>query len=681
MLSRVALLFVILIFFTAPCGATVITVRQDASGDFTTLTAAIAAAVAHDSISVGPGTYAETATLIVSLPLTIFSTDGRDVTLVDGQSIRRILEVSSMGVRLQGLSFVRGRGQGAPIAAAGAALFVSGSQVTMQDCLFRDNTGDWAGGIYVTDSSLGNSTSLTADDCVFEHNTTSQTAGAVYVVNGAKGNFSRCTFRDNSAGIKGGALHIIRAIGNFDHCLFQGNRSGDIAGAIFYESSSGETRSCTFNDHTSPGAFAGTILIQLSAGTNITRNVFAGDTDGAAIYYFEGTDAHSCNVFWNNADGAVGGDGLAADEVVADPLFCDAAMGDFTLSDNSPGAPAHSACGDAIGAFPVGCSLPLPGVPHIASIADVPGDNGRQVRIRWQRSSYDARNQPTTITGYGVYRREPANAAAAAVNLAANPGRAPEIALDGWDFVGTVPARGDDIYQFVAPTLCDARRNQEPCWSVFFVSAMTQDPLTFFDSAPDSGYSTDDIPPHAPAKLQRLLASAGVELRWEPNTDEGAVSYRIYRRTDPFGVSDGALVHTTVETSWVDASDVASEAAYRVTAVDDAGNEGPAASVTAPRSNRPKAYALHANEPNPFNPSTTIYYDVPEDGGRISLRIYDVEGRLVRTLVEGPESAGWRRSVTWNGARDDGGHVASGVYFCRLQATGFERSMRIVLIE
>jgi len=677
MSSRIALFIVSLTAAAIPCGATVITVRQDGSGDFTTLTPAIAAAVAQDSISIGPGTYAEPATLVVSIPLTLFSTGGHDVTMIDGQEIRRILEVSAAGVRLQGLSFVRGRGQGTPIAAAGAALFVSGSQVTMHDCVFRDNTGDWAGGIYVTDSSLDNSTSLTAEDCVFEHNTATQTAGAVYVVNGAKGNFTRCTFRDNSAGGKGGALHVIRAIGNFDHCLFQGNRSGDIAGAIFYESSSGETRSCTFYDHTSPGVFAGTILVQRSTGTDITRNIFVGDTGGPGIYYFEGTDAHSCNVFWDNAGGAVGGDALAADEVVADPSFCDAAMGDFSLSDNSPGAPAHSACGDAIGAFPVGCSLPLPGAPQITSIADVPGDNGRQVRIRWLRSSYDARNQPASITSYGVYRREPANATAAI----ATSGRAPGLALDGWDFVGVVPARGDDVYQFVAPTLCDTRLARPPCWSVFFVSAMTPDPLTYFDSEPDSGYSTDDIAPHAPAKLQRFTASPGIELRWEPNADEDVVSYRIYRRGDPLGTGNGTLVQTTSATSWVDASDLASVASYRVTAVDDAGNEGPAATVTAPASTLPVTYALHANEPNPFNPSTTIYYDVPEAGGRVSLRIYDVEGRLVRTLVEGPQAAGKRRSVDWNGVRDGGGRVASGVYFGRLQAAGFEQSIRIVLVE
>ena len=79
----------------------------------------------------------------------------------------------------------------------------------------------------------------------------------------------------------------------------------------------------------------------------------------------------------------------------------------------------------------------------------------------------------------------------------------------------------------------------------------------------------------------------------------------------------------------------------------------------------PAAARLHQNAPNPFNPRTTIRYDLPVDAGRVRLRLYDAAGRLVRTLVDGPQGAG-AQSVVWNG-RDDGGRpVATGVYFCEL---------------
>jgi hypothetical protein len=77
------------------------------------------------------------------------------------------------------------------------------------------------------------------------------------------------------------------------------------------------------------------------------------------------------------------------------------------------------------------------------------------------------------------------------------------------------------------------------------------------------------------------------------------------------------------------------------------------------QSQLPTQYALHESYPNPFNPTTTIKYDLPE-GGNVSLVVYDVLGREVTRLVDGFEEAGYR-AVTW-----DATGVASGLYFARL---------------
>jgi len=83
--------------------------------------------------------------------------------------------------------------------------------------------------------------------------------------------------------------------------------------------------------------------------------------------------------------------------------------------------------------------------------------------------------------------------------------------------------------------------------------------------------------------------------------------------------------------------------------------------------------------PNPFNPQTAITYALPE-AGPMTLRIYDVDGRIIRTLVDGWSSAG-PSSVPWNGRDDRGAQVASGVYFARLQAAGRAQTARLVLIK
>jgi hypothetical protein len=94
----------------------------------------------------------------------------------------------------------------------------------------------------------------------------------------------------------------------------------------------------------------------------------------------------------------------------------------------------------------------------------------------------------------------------------------------------------------------------------------------------------------------------------------------------------------------------------------------------------PTKFALLPCAPNPFNPTTTIRYDVAEEGVKVSIVIFDVTGRRVRTLVDGVQPAG-RQSAVWDG-RDDGGRtVASGVYFYRMNAGRFVQTRKMVLLK
>jgi len=94
----------------------------------------------------------------------------------------------------------------------------------------------------------------------------------------------------------------------------------------------------------------------------------------------------------------------------------------------------------------------------------------------------------------------------------------------------------------------------------------------------------------------------------------------------------------------------------------------------------PTQFALHQNVPNPFNPTTVIRYDVPAGGGMVSLNVYDVAGRLVRTLIDGRQAAGVRE-VTWDGRDQSGRTVSSGVYFYRLVAGEYVQTRKMVLIK
>jgi Ca-activated chloride channel homolog len=79
----------------------------------------------------------------------------------------------------------------------------------------------------------------------------------------------------------------------------------------------------------------------------------------------------------------------------------------------------------------------------------------------------------------------------------------------------------------------------------------------------------------------------------------------------------------------------------------------------------PKDFVLHQNYPNPFNPATTISFDLPNEG-QVTLKIYDVTGRLVRVLVQEHKLAG-THSILWDGLDDAGQKVAAGIYLYRVE--------------
>ncbi len=93
----------------------------------------------------------------------------------------------------------------------------------------------------------------------------------------------------------------------------------------------------------------------------------------------------------------------------------------------------------------------------------------------------------------------------------------------------------------------------------------------------------------------------------------------------------------------------------------------------------PKAYALAQNFPNPFNPSTTIRYDMKAKG-LVTVKIYDVAGRLVRTLVNEAKDAGAYAAV-WDGRNNGGVGVASGIYFYKMETSAFSATKKLVLLR
>ena len=308
------------------------------------------------------------------------------------------------------------------------------------------------------------------------------------------------------------------------------------------------------------------------------------------------------------------------------------------------------------------------------AVTDVGNDQGRQVRVNWTRHGEDAPGTAHTLTGYSLYRRIDAHKAGDDPVKAAPPGF--------WDYVATVPAHGEDAYYTLAQTLGDSTI-YDIYWSVFFLRAETTDPLVFFDSPPDSGYSIDNLAPPAPGGLQAASVPEGTALTWIESPGPDVDYYRIYRGAAPdFPVIVNHLINLTTANAWTDPHVDPSRPYYKVTAVDQSGNESLAAlveSTTAVGGAVPRASVLHPNRPNPFNPITTFAFEVAREG-RVTLTIHSLDGHVVARIVNEVKSPGAYTAV-WRGTYDDGRAAPSGVYVARYVAGDGGHSRRVTLVR
>ena len=315
----------------------------------------------------------------------------------------------------------------------------------------------------------------------------------------------------------------------------------------------------------------------------------------------------------------------------------------------------------------------LHGYGGIESVTDVPGDTGGQVRVVWSPSRFDTQGSEYLVTEYSVYRRFDDG-------LAKSGNPAPPYPEGSWDFITTVPADMETTYAAVVPTLRDSTASQGMAWSVFFVRTRTATPGVFFDSPPDSGYSVNNLQPDPPTGF--VVDRSPVEgnlLTWDPPADPDFAHFRIYRATSPLVPPlPGTLFQVTTGTQYLDTE--TGTWYYQLTLVNLSGQESEPASSLSPVPAPGNGLRLFQNTPNPFNPITSLHFQVPGGGTEIRLEIFDPRGHLVRVLHDGFLAAG-NYSRPWNGRDDQGRQVGSGVYYGRISGAGQTAVVKMVLVR
>jgi hypothetical protein len=184
--------------------------------------------------------------------------------------------------------------------------------------------------------------------------------------------------------------------------------------------------------------------------------------------------------------------------------------------------------------------------------------------------------------------------------------------------------------------------------------------------------ATPVAPPAVTGGHLTSLQAGAWRVHWDASPATDIASYVVYRDTAPVFVPAADKVVAVVNHPATSCDDTPPPGAYYlVVAVDADGHVGgysarlvSEGATPVPGASLPAALDIAAVAPNPFNPRTTVQLDVPRDA-RVSLRVYDLRGRLIAEPFAGNLTAG-RHAVVWDG-QDDGGHAApAGIYLLRL---------------
>lgn len=337
--------------------------------------------------------------------------------------------------------------------------------------------------------------------------------------------------------------------------------------------------------------------------------------------------------------------------------------------------------------------------PEIARVRDVINDQGGLVSVLWFPSPLDVWPDQT-ITSYWIWRGLKLTAAQNNVIVLEPQAFRKRVASKGnlmdtymmlpgitsnrgpifWELIDSVDTRWLHGYSFNVPTLSDSGSQGVP-WHYFMISAQTGDPLVFWDSPPDSGYSIDNLAPLPPIGLIASVVNNTVELNWQESIEPDLNFYIIYR--------NGNVYDSSLQNKYTD-TDVQVEQSYnyKLKAVDIHENKSEfSEEVTViltqledtDELNLPKVFQLSQNYPNPFNLETLIQYQLPFTS-HVELSIYNVAGQKIRTLVKAQENPDYYR-VYWEGKDADGLQVPSGVYLYQLRASEFIQTRRMILLK
>ena len=183
------------------------------------------------------------------------------------------------------------------------------------------------------------------------------------------------------------------------------------------------------------------------------------------------------------------------------------------------------------------------------------------------------------------------------------------------------------------------------------------------------------------ASFSSSISGRNVNLSWTTSSENNNSGFNVERRISGTNdwvtignVAGNGTVNNPVSYSFTDRNLLTGKYIYRLKQIDYNGNYEYFDLNSEVNIGTPEMFNLHQNYPNPFNPTTNISYDLANDGN-VTLKIYNISGKEVATLVNEFKTSGYH-SVTF-----DASGISSGIYYYKLEANGFNKVMKMVLVK
>ena len=704
------------------------------SSPFATIQKGIDMASDGDTVFVKVGTYVESINFNDKNVIVIG--DSRDSTFIDGEGINRIINLNgNNNVVLENFTLKNGYSNW-----GGALLFNNGDTLKLNHCNFFNNSSEQGGGVFNSNGgvvdifncffennssvngrsviNIGNDVndensniSISIKYSIFNDNS-SDSKGAVNVWAADSVEISNCTFSNNFSGSYAGALNVhdvnyfimehSKVLNN--HCVtgsgggistwdlsyglinnssIIGNISeqGNGGGIVLWSNANMEIINSTIADNQAQSAqdlfIKHNSTLKLENSVVYNRNTY--DQIGLYDSFLEFDDIEqACTLTLQGANLIRGGlthiykDTLSTINsngslILSNPLFCEPENGDYTLAENSPLISLLYQENIQVGTTStVGCG-PINPYPVINLIENQEIFEDEQLSINILASS----ELGLELSYYAESNSLEMPVSMDSTVLSIEP-------QDDWNGVSIVSVFVFDtngLYDSTSFEVTVLPINDSPTnFELIYPTVLDTIPVSVDtdETVPFTWGRSMDVDSEVLYKLTITLDYFGTSY-----TNE----YENIADTT-FGVSayEYAILMTNLNLPrWnIDYTIEASDGEYTIMS-DDGEFVFDNTSLSIEKSMLPKEFALYQNYPNPFNPITSLRYDLPNDG-LVNITIYDMMGRIVKTLVNGSQTAGFK-SVQWNATNDRNEPVSAGLYLYTIQAGEFRQTKKMVLLK